>query len=296
MPIKLSDRSWRNTRKKRGLAWGKTVAGLLPLLDEHYQESEKEREMIATDKWMDFRRMSSEEIQIFWLRFEALLARVELSQNGLSADMIFTRALKALNLSPMQRTSVLMTIDAQSLPRNITQLGKCTIRLFGPYRSIQSTAGKSSINTFSAEADELALVDENDMSELYLVKKKKTTTRNRPGMEKLAAKQAGSAMNMGSEVFLGKGMRHYRCGKTDHILRGCPVPYTKTLAFSPQKTAKEVESRKMSKVLCAPNPKITQKKPSLRDQLIPPPYLKRNSRNPLINPAWRMTLVCPTNG
>ena len=61
--------------------------------------------------------------QIFRLRFESLLARIELGQEGLSADMIFTRALKALNLPPMQRAAVLMTLDAQSLARNIPHLG-----------------------------------------------------------------------------------------------------------------------------------------------------------------------------
>ena len=88
------------------------------------------------------------------------------------------------------------------------------------------------------DAEQIDLAGETDTSELYLVKRKKggNTTRNRPGMEQLAAKQAGSTMNLGSEVFPGKGIQCYRCGKTDHVLRDCPIPYTKTLAFAPQKS------------------------------------------------------------
>ena len=52
----------------------------------------------------------------------------------------------------------------------------------------------------------------------------------------MAAKRAKGAMNLPNSVFVGKGgIICYRCGKGDHVLRDCPLPYTATLAFAPRK-------------------------------------------------------------
>ena len=43
-------------------------------------------------------------------------------------------------------------------------------------------------------------------------------------------------MNLPNAVYVGKGgIQFYRCGKTDHIIRDCPLRFTATLAFAPRK-------------------------------------------------------------
>ena len=155
-----------------------------------------------------------------------------------------------------------MKLDSQSLPHTHVNLKKCSIRSFNTYRDINSSSDANSYfsrskttpgaenfpaSTFTDDYSEMSLVDETDTEEVYLARRKKPTTRNRPGMEQLAAKQASSTMNMGNEVFLGKGIFCYRCGKADHVLRDCPVPFTKTLAFAPQKGGKGAGKAKSTK-------------------------------------------------
>ena len=42
-------------------------------------------------------------------------------------------------------------------------------------------------------------------------------------------------MNLNNDIMMGKGLVFFRCGKDDHTLRNCPLPFQETLAFEPTK-------------------------------------------------------------
>ena len=165
-----------------------TISGLISLLDEHYQQSGKEREMFAMDKWVAPRRITAEEIQIFYLAFETLMDRIALAQDGLSPDMVAIVGMKALSPPPMQRTTVLATRDSQVPTNTIPRLEKWSVRRCRAYRSLHTESGKATSHTFATDFAEMDFADETDAAERYLVKKKKSATRNRPAMGQMASK------------------------------------------------------------------------------------------------------------
>ena len=182
------------------------------------------------------RRESHGSVQIHWLKFEALMNRLDLPNHALSADLVFMRALKSHTTQPTQRAKLLMSLDAQGLGQTYPNLKKCTVRLFGLYKDTSSNVRvgeRDNAQSFPPDADVLN-IEENDDEHICMVRKQKTT-RNRPSMEQLAIKKSGTTMNIENGIFFGKGIHRYRCGKRDHVLRECPLPYKKTLAFAPTK-------------------------------------------------------------
>ena len=73
----------------------RTLRNLIRILDSQYQQSSREREMEALDRWMDFKKESSDSIQVFWWKFENLLHRMEGTRSSLSDDVIFYAGLES---------------------------------------------------------------------------------------------------------------------------------------------------------------------------------------------------------
>ena len=214
----------------------RSFLGLIQVVDQHYQASAHEREMEVMDRFMEYVRDSSGSIQIFWFKLENLLLQMEHTRSTLSESFLFLRVLKALRLTTPQRTSILTLIDCQGLPHSMTTLKSTSIKLFGNYQHLgSSAANKTDQRTFVQETDSLSETWGEEDDDVYFQKKGKRPSRNTPGMEQMAIKKTGPQMNMMNDVMLGKGIRCYRCGKDDHVLKDCPLPYTAVLAFAPRK-------------------------------------------------------------
>ena len=128
---------------------------------------------------MEMRRESHDSVQIHWLKFEALMNRLDLAKHALSADLVFMRALKSLMLQPTQRTTLLMSLDAQGMDHTYPNLKKCTVRLFGLYKET-SPNGKEderkNAQSFLSGADVLN-IEENDDEHIFMVRKKKNNQK-----------------------------------------------------------------------------------------------------------------------
>ena len=147
----------------------RNLRSLLKSLDIQYQQTAREREMDALDRWMDFKKDANDSIQTFWWKFGNLLHRMESARSTLSDDDIFMRALKALQLSDMHRINILMTSDAQQLTHTVEHLKMCTVRLFGTY----STAGGNVLkqdNAYWLKGEDAQM--EESGGEVYVLKRK----------------------------------------------------------------------------------------------------------------------------
>ena len=142
------------------------------------------------------------------------------------------RALKSSQLSHMQKTSVLTFLECRNCPRDIDSLRSTTIRLFGMYSGIKEPTSK----TFVADAGELN--GEGSPDELLSLRKS-PKKKARPGTEAKSIRKTQADMNMDNAMVVQRvkpgTLICYRCGKKDHLLKNCPLPYQPTLAFAPNK-------------------------------------------------------------
>ena len=89
-------------------------------------------------------------------------------------------------------------------------------------------------------------------------------------MEQLAIKKSGNSMNIENGIYFGKGTQCYRCGKRDHVLRDCPAPYTKTLAFAPAKGGSSQPGKPTSSAFIEEEVNVPLELDTLpQDQLLP---------------------------
>ena len=218
------------------------IALLIEYLDKSYLATSREREMNALGKLLDIRRENAETVQAFWLRFEAILVTLENTSSVLSSEMIFMRALKSLQLSYQQKTSVLMMMDCQNKTHDIENLKTVSIRLFGLYREVVSSEQESRAFVLDDVGinSEMEKISDDGEYETFVMRRPKVGKRNKPGMETTAIRKAQSQTNMENGTMYApkttkpnKGIVCYRCGKTDHTLRQCPLPFQPKLAFAP---------------------------------------------------------------
>ena len=104
--------------------------------------------------------------------------------------------------------------------RSISNLKLGSIGLFGQY---------SDINTDSENDQETFATEEPDPeSESYVLRRKgKGPSRNRPRNEVSEVRKATLDPNIPNDALVGKGgLRCFRCGRDDHVVRGCPLPFT----------------------------------------------------------------------
>ena len=219
---KLADRNLKNFRK---------------VLDLLYEMTSKERTLLDMDKLFELGRLRSESIQSFWNRFDTALMRIDNYDTMLTDDVLFLRALKALQLTFQQRTAVLGLIVCHGGHHGLTQLRNSPTQLLGLYRS--SDCGKEDRQTMITESShEKSTVSCSPSSEvpsnedeIWLVKK----GVRRPGLEKSALSTTQRNINFqndGSGVTKSPGSCD-KCGSKEHLLRACSRPHTPVLAFAP---------------------------------------------------------------
>ena len=83
-------------------------------------------------------------------------------------------------------------------------------------------------------------VQENEHSqEELLLLRKAPNKKPRPGMETKSIRKSQSDMNLENAMVTQRikpgTLICYRCGKKDHLLKNCPIPYQPTLSFAPKK-------------------------------------------------------------
>ena len=215
---------------------------LLTYLDKSYATTSREREMNALERLLEIRREGSETVQAFWLRFESILITLENTSSILSSEMIFMRALKSLQLSHQQKTAVLMMLDCQNKDHDIENLKNVSIRLFGLYRDAVTSRqdSRAFVSGEILEQSGSGRTSEEEY-ETLIVKRAKPKKKNKPGMESFAIRKTQVQTNMDNGTLYApkttkpaqKGIICYRCGKTDHTLRQCPMPFQPKLAFAP---------------------------------------------------------------
>ena len=112
----------------------RTFTNLLELLDKDFSMSVREKDMHQMDRLFEYRREEGESIQGFWAKFDLLLSHLEGSSSHLSDELLFTRSLRAMNLSYGQRTSLLALLDCRAFPHTVANLRLCSIQLLGLYK------------------------------------------------------------------------------------------------------------------------------------------------------------------
>ena len=73
-------------------------------------------------------------MQIFRMEFDHIMGRMETARSTLSGEIVFTRALRALQFSPIEETTTSVALEAQNLSRAVVNLKNCTTRLYGTYK------------------------------------------------------------------------------------------------------------------------------------------------------------------
>ena len=219
----------RFTRETRGNLQRRTIRELVNTLDSLFEMTAREKDLRMMDRVMECKRDRKESIAVFWSRFEGLLSQFDHSMS-LSPEVLFMRSIKALNLTASQRAGILTFLECRNLEHSISNLKLGSLRLYGQYTDI-------SIDTKNDQ--EAFLTEEHDpISESYVLRRKgKGPSRNRPGNEVSAIRKATLDSNIPNDALVvGKGgLRCYRCGREDHVVRDCPLPFTKILAYAPQK-------------------------------------------------------------
>ena len=222
----------------------RTLSNFVRMLDEYYLLTSQERELKQLDRLMELKKFGSESFVAFWLRYEQILSSLDGSSSHLSPSFLFIRALKSLDLNTIQRTSILTFLECQSWDHTWTNLKKASIKLFCLYGS-SSTAGNVKGANLVQSADVVDQVDAvlNEDDQIFVIRRGKGKGgRNRPNLEQTAIRRTQDSMNLKNQIFAmdgagrpgaSKPMICYRCGKSDHTLRNCPLPYTPVLAYAP---------------------------------------------------------------
>ena len=220
----------RNTKDNKG---ERTFEKLLSILDAEFQKDSEERDLAKLASFNSFPRSAQEPVRIFWIRFQEMIDECRSCGLELSEKMIYLRGLQALNVSEMQRMSILvaMTYSQNTSCRKVLKM--VSTRLMTP---MSSNNAESEHVYYEAQ-----WIDQEDGEPpVYLAKAK---AKNRPGLEqssiRVSAQQMGFPNMAGGkkEGVFGKGkgkMKRYRCSSTDHIARECRLPYVKGPVFAPK--------------------------------------------------------------
>ena len=224
----------------------RTLSNFVRMLDEYYLVSSQERELKQLDRLMELKKFPSETMVGFWLRYEKILSTLDGSSSHLSPSFLFIRAFKSLDLSTLQRTSIMTFLECQSLEHTWQNLKKSTIKLFCLYGSSNAPSNvKGSHVVHQSDSQDKNETFLSDDDQIFAIRRGKGKGgRNRPNMEQMAIRRTQDAMNLKNQIFAmdsagkggaSKGVICYRCGATDHTLRNCPLPYTPVLAYAPSR-------------------------------------------------------------
>ena len=204
----------------------RTFKALFKILDTEFQRDSHERALMKMQQFQSFRRVPGEDIFTFWIRFNKITADIVATGLDLKAELIFLRALQALELPSNDRLAILSSMNLQANSNCPKTLRIVTQRLLA--RPIKSEDVLLENHTEEKEFWELAA----DVEGSFIAKNKV----NRPGYEAAAIKGAQRQMNYpntdknGKKP--GKGMLCYRCGSKEHLARDCHLPWTKAPAFN----------------------------------------------------------------
>ena len=228
----------RFVRETRQDPKARSLKNFLDSLQVHFAASNREREAQYLDELLGIHRDSAESIQSFWFRFDELRFRLEGSGIEIPDKMMFLRLMKCLGMTPPMRLSIISTLNCRCLEHSILNLRTVTIELFGVYKEM---IGK---------IDSAHLVNENESefnetASSTLVARGKARPR-KPSMEVNAIRNSMAAANIPNQTMHQSDVlpaaeapsrvgRCWRCGKTDHLLKQCPMPFTKLLAFAPKR-------------------------------------------------------------
>ena len=220
----------------------RSLSNLLEMLDGNFLLSSQERELKHLGRLMDLRENASESVVYFWMRYEQLILVLEWSSSTLSPSFLFIRALKSLDFTALQRSTMLTFLECQPREHTWGNLKKATLELFSTYSS-STSSGKGSHSVLHSHDESGGGVVLHGEDQVFVIRKKGKGGRNRPNMEKMAVRRTPDAANLKNQILAfvpdskgsSKGVRCFRCGKPDRTLRNCPFPYTPVLAYSPSR-------------------------------------------------------------
>ena len=99
----------------RVMVSARALSCFVRMLDEYYLLSSQERELNQLGRLTEWRRLSSGNLVSFWLHYEQILSSLGGSSFRLSPSFLFIRALKSLDLTAVQSSSILTVWECQGL-------------------------------------------------------------------------------------------------------------------------------------------------------------------------------------
>ena len=138
--------------------------------------------MLKMQKFQQPNRHLGEDIYLFWIRFNKIVAVTQSGDLEMKTEMIFLRALHALDSTSGERLSILSAMNASGRPYSATNLRTITQKLSSKPLRMESTHHDDETLTEEMWGGENAM----------LVKPKKM---NRPGYEAAAVKGSHRLMN-----------------------------------------------------------------------------------------------------
>ena len=214
----------------------RTIEEFLARMMKIFSATVRERETYYVGELLSMKREPSESIQNFWFKYDEMMHNLHGSQVRMPDSLMFPRLLKSLNVSHNIRMSVITRLDCQGLSHSIANLRLVTIELMGVYKEM---IGKGeNVHGSFVTADNTVTDDEQFLMEKALAVARAKKKGRRPSMETTAVRKAVALNNFPNQTYgvdgaAGKGLRCFRCGSPDHMLKNCPHPYTPKLAFAP---------------------------------------------------------------
>ena len=188
------------------------------------------------DELLSLKRDGIESVQGSWFKYGEMMRNLHGSKISMPDTAMFPRVLKALNISPNVRLSVITRLDCQGMNHAIGNLRLVTIELMGAYKEVLGK-GENAPGSFVTAETQMADDEQVLMGKVLAVARAKKNGR-RPGMETTAVRKAVALSNSPNQTYGvddadGKGLRCFRCGSPDRMLKSCPNPYTPKVAFAP---------------------------------------------------------------
>ena len=108
----------------------RTIGNLVTLLDEQLARTAQETTITKIGLWTAIMKRSDESFRNFWLRWGKLTLSLMRSGMEFNNEIMYFRALAAINLKQPQLSILLGTMEARNFAQSIPELQRCTIKLF----------------------------------------------------------------------------------------------------------------------------------------------------------------------